>query len=56
MTHEQFNREKKYQAALAIFRAMLKQRIITEDDYAKAEAILREKFNPFIGSFQPEKA
>jgi len=56
MTPEQFNREKKYQAALAIARTMLKKDIITEDDYIKAEAILREIFCPVIGSFQPEKA
>ena len=51
MTIEQFDREKKYQAALAIARAMLKQGIITEDDYAKTEAVLREKFCPFVSSF-----
>ena len=55
MTPEQFNREKKYQAALAIARALLKKRIITEIDYAKTEEVLRMKFCPFIGSFLPEK-
>lgn len=54
MTPEQFKREKKYQAALAIARAMLKQGIITEDDYVKTEAVLRAKFCPFFGAFQPE--
>jgi len=52
MTKEQFDREMKYQAALAMARAMLKQGIITEADFNKTEAILREKFCPFIGSFQ----
>ena len=56
MTEEQFDSEKKYQAALAVARAMLKNGIITEDDYAQTEAVLREKLNPFVGSFQPEKA
>ena len=56
MTPEQFEREIKYQAALAVARAMLKKGIIDEDDYAKTEAGLRDKFCPFIGSFQPEKA
>jgi len=55
MTPEQFEREKKYQAALAIARALLKQRIITEVDYAKTEEVLRMKFCPFIGAFQTEK-
>ena len=54
MTREQFDREKKYQAALAIARAMLKHGIITEDDYAITERVLRSKFCPFIGAFQPE--
>ena len=55
MTPEQFEREKKYQAALAVARAMLKNGVITEVDYAKTEAVLRKKFQPFIGAFQPEK-
>ena len=52
MTREQFDREKKYQAALAVARAMLKNGIITEDDYTKTEEVLRDKFCPFIGAFQ----
>ena len=56
MTPEQFEREKKYQAALAVARALLKNGIITEDDYTKTEEVLRIKFCPFIGAFQPEKA
>lgn len=52
MTKEQFDREKKYQAALAIARAMLQQGIIEEADFNKTEAILRDKFSPFIGTFQ----
>jgi len=55
MTREQFDREKKYQAALAVARAMLKRGVITEVDYAKTEEVLRIKFCPFIGAFQPEK-
>ena len=54
MTPEQFDREKKYQAALSVARAMLRKGIINEDDYAKTEKVLRVKFCPFIGSFQTE--
>jgi uncharacterized protein YqgQ len=54
MTPEQFDREKKYQAALAVARSMLRQGIISEDDYAKAEDVLRRKFCPFIGAFRPQ--
>ena len=56
MTPEQFDREKKYQAALAVARAMLRQGIINDDDYTKTEAILRQKFSPFIGSYSTDKS
>ena len=52
MTPEQFDREKKYQAALTIARVMLKQGIITEGDYDQIEKIFRVKFCPFIGKFE----
>lgn len=51
MTAEQFDREKRYQAALAIARSMLKQGVINEEDYVITEGILRKKFHPIIGSF-----
>ena len=52
MTPEQFDREKTYQAALAVARAMLGQGIIGDDDYIKMEAVFRLKFSPSIGSFE----
>ncbi len=55
MTPEQFDREKKYQAALAVARSMLRQGIINDDDFTKTEAILREKFCPFIGAYTQDK-
>jgi len=51
MTPEQFEREKKYQAALGIARALLKNGVITDDDYTKAEAVLRHRFCPFMGAY-----
>ena len=51
MTAKQFDREKTYQAALAIACAMLKKGIITEQDYAKTEQVLRVKFSPLLGVF-----
>lgn len=51
MTPAQFDREKKYQAALAIARSMLEQGVINEEDYLITEQILRKKFRPIIGSF-----
>jgi hypothetical protein len=55
MTTEQFDREMKYQAALAIARSMLRQGIIDNDDFNKTEEILRQKFSPFIGAYTQDK-
>ena len=52
MTSEQFDREKSYQAALAIARAMHRQGIIDDGDLDKLEAAFRVKFCPTIGAFQ----
>ena len=54
MTHEQFDREKKYQAALAVARSLLREGIIDDGDFTKVEDVLRRKFCPFIGAFRPE--
>jgi hypothetical protein len=54
MTPEQFDREKKYQAALAVARTLLRQGIIDDDDFDKTESILRRKFSPILGSYAPE--
>lgn len=51
MTKEQFDREKKYQAALAVARKMLEKEIINEDDFLRIEAKLKEKFRPILGGF-----
>jgi len=52
MTTEQFDREKNYLAAVAVARAMLKQRIIDDDDFDKMEVVFRMKFSPPIGVFR----
>ena len=51
MTSEQFEREKNYQAALAVARAMLRQGVIDDGDLDKLEAAFRAKFCPSIGAF-----
>ena len=51
MTKEQFEREKKYQAALAVARSMLRQGVINEADLRRMEARLKEKFKPVLGGF-----
>lgn len=51
MTKEQFEREKKYQAALAVARSMLRENVIDREDFLRIEARLREKFRPVLGGF-----
>lgn len=51
MTKEQFEREKKYQAALAVARSMLRQGVINDTDLVRIEARLKEKFKPVLGGF-----
>lgn len=51
MTKEQFEREKKYQAALAVARSMLAQEVINEADFLEIERRLRDKFKPVLGGF-----
>ena len=55
MTKEQFEREKKYQAALAVARSMLRQGVINDADLVRIEARLKEKFKPVLGGFFFEK-
>jgi len=50
VTKEQFSREKTYQAALAIARAMLAQGIIDDGDLDKIERLFCIKFCPLIGA------
>lgn len=49
MTKEQFEREKRYQASLAVARFMLEQGIINQVDFEQIECKLRVKFQPVLG-------
>ena len=49
MTAEQFEREKKYQAAVAVARSMLKRGVIDEQDFLRIEK--SERRVPFWGRF-----
>ena len=50
MTDGQFEAERKYQAGMSIARRMLKEGILREDEYRKAESIMRERHKPAIGA------
>lgn len=43
-----FEREKRYQAMMAIFRGMCKSGILSDADLATAEEYLREKYQPIF--------
>ena len=46
MTDEQFEREKRYQASMNMFRTMLKNGLITEEQYAIIDTRMLEKYRP----------
>lgn len=49
LTHEQFERELNYDAALSIARRMLAAGLISRVEFVRIDAILREKFSPVWG-------
>lgn len=48
LTSDQFEREMRYQAMLAIFRTMLGKGLLAKDDFEKIEGYLREKYQPIF--------
>lgn len=50
MTDEQFDREKRYQASMNMFRTMLKNGLITEEQYAIIDTKMLEKYRPLLGT------
>ena len=49
MTNEQFERERRYRVAISVAVRMLKQSLITEDEYQIINEMMIEKYNPFFG-------
>lgn len=50
MTQKQLQAEMAYHASLAPFTCLLKDRVISEEDYAKIKTILTNKYHPiFVG-------
>jgi len=50
VTKAQFEREKNFQVALAVARAMLTQGIIDDGDLDRIQRVLRIKFCPLTGA------
>ena len=53
---DQFEREKLYQATMSMFRSMLKNDLITKEQYAIIDTKMREKYQPIFGTLFPEDA
>ena len=56
MSHELVMKEAKYQSAMHMFRAMLEKGIITRENYAEAERLMREKYKPVVGTLFSDMA
>ena len=54
VTEEQFDREKRYQASMNMFRTMLKNGLITEEQYAIIDTKMLEKYRPLLGTLFSE--
>ncbi|MCL2512357.1 MAG: hypothetical protein FWF08_00530 [Oscillospiraceae bacterium] len=50
MNPEQFNREKRYQAAMSVARRMLSAGALTPGDMIVIDTKLKEKYKPLFGS------
>lgn len=48
MTSDQFEREMRYQAMIAISQKMLDEGILSADDFEKIDGYLREKYGPIF--------
>lgn len=50
MTDEEFKRERLYQRTMSVFRKMLSEGLITEEEYAEIDTRMSEKYSPKYGS------
>ena len=49
MTNDQFERERRYRVAISVAVGMLKQGLLTEDEYRIINEMMIEKYRPFFG-------
>ena len=50
MNDDQFEREKLYQATMNMFRSMLKNGLINEEQYAIIDTKMLQKYQPLLGT------
>ncbi len=56
MTHEQFDREKRYRVALSIANSMLNKGVIDANDYKAIDTKLMKKYHPISEGLCPNLA
>ena len=50
VNEDQFEREKLYQATMSMFRSMLKNGLITKEQYAIIDTKMLQKYQPLLGT------
>ena len=56
MNEEQFERERHYSASMAMFRSMLEQHLITEEQFTIIDTKMKDKYKPIFGGLRPANA
>lgn len=54
LTHDQFQRELSYRAAISVARRLLENKLITRKEFVRIDAVLRQKFSPVWGGLYPD--
>lgn len=55
MNKEQFERESHYQVSMSIARQMLKEDLISEEEYNQIREMMIDKYNPIIGNLESSR-
>ncbi len=54
MSNQQFHTEMQYLSAIAVVRNLLRQGLVTEEEYTVIDTKLQEKFTPSLGTLLSE--
>ena len=54
LTHDQFQRELSYRAAISVARRLLENKLITRKEFVRIDAVLCRKFSPVWGGLYPD--
>lgn len=50
MSEEEFRAERLYRMSLSVAKSMLKEGVISEDEFSEIDTILLEKYRPTLGT------